>query len=209
MRHDWPAREQVARDNLLSILSHATDSDIQAGLSWYPNTHAACKDLAYQFSLPLESVIGVVAAISPGLRWERNLEYASKLISLFQAGNHEAMFSYSVYGSRSINVASDILNGVPVEFALSGPKVTSFYANLLNPFDPLPVTIDGHIKSACLGVRVGNHSSGPIRLTVNRFEYPHWAGVIRNLSHSTSFIPSALQAIIWLTWRNFPIGSTV
>lgn len=86
MRHNWDARLAIARSNLEWILKRATDNQITTGLNWYQAAQDSASEIATRFNLPLTTVLGVIAALSPGLRWERNIEYANKLIDLWSNG---------------------------------------------------------------------------------------------------------------------------
>ena len=74
------AREIVARFTL------ATSQEVQLGTDWYPSAYKIAVRLAGKYRIPTETAAGVIAALSPSNRWERNIVDAEALIKVFKAG---------------------------------------------------------------------------------------------------------------------------
>lgn len=206
-RKNWKLIETKAYNNLKSLYNLATPDEIFQGKYWYSNANYKAFGIGTANNYSTAKVCGVIAALSPGLKWEKNVPNAEALIKMFSASLEiDSAFGLSVYGKDPIKKAWRILQGEPILDVLSGPKVTNFFKNLSNPSDPSSITIDGHIKLACLGTRLGNHDSGPVSTTVRTSEYPHYAAVVTKLAFELGFLPSKLQAILWITFRRLPIG---
>lgn len=73
--------------NLLRIWEAATPEDVSAGLSWYRTASAEASKLASKFQVSLAQTAGVIAALSPGREWERNLLDAEEFLGAFRAGH--------------------------------------------------------------------------------------------------------------------------
>lgn len=129
-----------------------------------------------------------------------------------------------------INVirAYSILRGKDIEDAISGPKMRSFYSNIVNPDGLDRVTIDTWMYRAMVSARK-KFAIGPDVLNLQGHEaagrkvqdifqgtpkgikgtdipdniglYPIFAEVIRDLAREYGLTPSALQAIIWEVQR--------
>ena len=59
--------------NILACFKQATQDEIDHGLTWYADAKTDAQEMADKYELPLHIVVGVVAALSPTNRWERNL----------------------------------------------------------------------------------------------------------------------------------------
>lgn len=82
---------------------------------------------------------------------------------------------------------------------LGGPKVRSFYGNILDPEDPEPVTIDTHAHDAAVGMKLpyaqerGLSSAG---------RYNSFATAYRGAAQSVGIVPSEMQAAVWTGWKD-------
>lgn len=184
-------------DRLLAVHARATPEQRDGGAAWYHNTRDSCLELAYQTGVSFEAVVGVVAALSPGSNWERNMEDAKSVIGAFVKGLELPMVG--TYGRANVIKASRILSGeLPLD-VLGGGKVRAFYANILDPSDPSdsgPVTIDRHANGAASGLR-GEDASfvSPWRMRYLAHQY-------RVAARRIGMVPSAFQAVVWVVWRS-------
>ena len=74
------AREIVAKFTL------ATSQEVQLGCDWYPSALAIAGRIACKYGLRTEVAAGVIAALSPNNRWERNIVDAEAIIKCWAAG---------------------------------------------------------------------------------------------------------------------------
>ena len=74
------AREIVARFTL------ATSQEVQLGCDWYPSALKIATRIADKYDLRVETVAGVISALSPSNKWERNVFDAEALIKVWRAG---------------------------------------------------------------------------------------------------------------------------
>ncbi len=66
---------------LLACYDSASIDERTSGLQWYAKAHAYATDLARSYSYTVPQVCGVIAALSPGLDWTRNLEDAETAVN--------------------------------------------------------------------------------------------------------------------------------
>src|SRR5437879_1152784 len=126
-------------NNVLRTFHAAESEEIQSGMLWYLQASGeACRRIPDR---DRETVLGVVAALSPQTAWARNIRYAERLI---YEGDCPSCSSRKA-------VALDILNGAKPEERLGGNKVRSFYACLLDQ-ETDAVTVDGHAYSCWAGI---------------------------------------------------------
>ena len=190
--------------NILAVYLRSSTEDREEGLFWYSNAHEVARGLALKFDIPLASAAGVIAAMSPGNNWGRNILDAETLIAEFVKGTRGSdLPSLGVYGRRNIVKSEKILLGAHPMDILGGQKVISFYQNIISPKDSFSVTIDRHAKALAYAfepTKTGYASSAPASI-VGRAEYPYLAKHYRVLAERLGLIPSQLQAITWVTWK--------
>lgn len=69
------------KDNIRAVLEQADDDTIADYRSWYRDANAHASMIAERHDVPLDKVIGVIAAISPNTPWKANLMQADQLLS--------------------------------------------------------------------------------------------------------------------------------
>ena len=76
-------------DNIKAVYQLATLTEQQDGITWYPQANQIAISLADRHEISEAQAIGVIAALSPRNRWERNVEDADRLIAAYNAGGPE------------------------------------------------------------------------------------------------------------------------
>ena len=171
---------------ILQRYRQASTQELSAGLAWYQDAHDWCKDIAIQYELSLETVVGIVAALSPACAWEKNLADALAIIQ------HEELAMVSTYGLNK-DKALMILNGKEPLDILGGHKVRSFYHNILHPNDTAHVTIDRH------AIRVVAETT-KLKVVPDK-DYYLIADMYKSTARELELVPCQLQAIAWLVQR--------
>ena len=72
--------------NLLTIFEEATPQEVITGMDWYHEAHELACSLRDEFGVSLDVAAGVIAALSPRSKWERNMADAGKVIAAFCQG---------------------------------------------------------------------------------------------------------------------------
>lgn len=226
-RHNWPIETARYVRNLLAVYDLATEADIKAGKLWYSDARTFASKLARKHGVSLEITAGVIAALSPGTEWTRNQRTADAFLRAYRDCDLCARDRYDLttYGSRPIAKAYAIADlgthGTPdpgtIEHVLHGAKTVAFYRSIIDPDQTENVVIDGHGKSAALGVRVGNHDgyldtggkSARPGIGVQRFEYAHLERAFLTAARKVGLLPAQFQAIVWLVWKRQSTGFTI
>ena len=190
-------------DNIKAIYQLATLTEKQDGITWYPNAYQIALNLAerYQTITPAQA-IGVIAALSPRNRWERNIQDADAIISAFNAGGAEqAMLtkvctftSNKAKAVKILNLAAGYQGMTEVLEILSGPKLREFASCIAGRSD---VCIDGHAFCIWAANRTGLKDVPAIGVKLRREIKADYQTAADDLS----ITPSACQAITWITWR--------
>jgi hypothetical protein len=178
------------------------------GFHWYDAAQDTIEHISELTGIERSLVCGVVAALSPNVRWETNILDAQHLIDCWLHGDAPDDIKASTY-NRNKYKALDILSTGSVFPSLSGPKVEPFYHNLCG--DYREVTVDSHIINAYLGYRAASTSqSPPNRVTLQRAIVrdirrlashhqlaPARVRDIRRLASHHQLAPARAQAILW------------
>lgn len=171
-------------DNVLNVYRNATPEQVRAGTNWYLDAHK----LAIRLDpVNLVRAAGVIAAFSPRMKWERNIMLAERLFETGVATGSTGRFN---------EWAQRIYDGADPATILA-QKTTNFYRNILDPWNQHPVTIDVHAIEIALGTRLPEKQRP--KLTSKRYE--EFSDVYRAAALMFNLLPSTMQAITWVTWK--------
>jgi len=191
----------MTASNITAVYQLATATDFTNGLQWYAQAHAFALRLADLYDVSSLKVHGVIAALSPRNRWERNMQDAESMIKVYSAGgDYDDLVSLKVctFTKNKIKAAQiltlDCASDTDIKAILSGPKMIEFY-HCIQELDDL--CIDGHAYSIWAGDRItlANVPSigKKLRATI-KADYHQAAKDLGIKSYE-------LQAITWVTWR--------
>ncbi len=197
------AREIVAKFTL------ATSQEVQLGCDWYPSALDIANRIAVKYDLRAEVVAGVIAALSPNNRWERNIVDAEAIIKCWAAGGTRTDLSnvkVCTYGKMKEKAIAILWNQddpqLPIAYILNGKKLIEFFNCITNPALN-DVCIDGHAYSVWLGQRLTMKDVPPIgkklRATIKQ-DYRDACQFI-NEELGTCYPPATIQAITWVTHK--------
>ena len=65
--------------NILKVYRRATPEDHANGLEWYDRAARYAKVISTKYMIHRHTVIGVMAALSPNNRWERNVKDTERM----------------------------------------------------------------------------------------------------------------------------------
>lgn len=184
---------------LLALWKGATNAQMEYGLRWYATARKEAWKLGEEYGYSLSQACGVIAALSPGSTWDRNLGDAERAMQARAAGER-IPGHVGTYGQLNRDKASAILAGEPAMDVLGGLKVTAFYRNLVGLNDG-SVTVDRHAKGAALGVRGEKETT----VTGER-EYKWLAEHYRRAAKVVGVSPESFQAVVWVVWRDGRAG---
>ena len=187
-------------DNIKAIYQLATLTEQQDGITWYPAANQIAISLADRHEISEAQAIGVIAALSPRNRWERNVQDADSIISAFKAGGAEqAMLTkvctFTANKTKAVKILESGLETLPTALdILSGPKLREFASCIAGLPD---VCIDGHAFCIWAANRTGLADVPAIGVKLRREIKADYQAAADELG----ITPSACQAITWVTWR--------
>lgn len=185
--------------NILKLYRQATQEDTINGVEWYARAEREAKAIAEACALPLPTVIGVMAALSPNNRWERNCRDAATMCQAWQNGDSMDSFKVSCYNTMKAKAWAILELGLTddedILSHLNGQKIRSFYSNIRGLNE---VTIDGHALNIARGKREGLKSD---KTNMGKREYRELQAAYVRAAKRVGVKPHVLQAITWTTWK--------
>ena len=190
-------------DNIIKIYKLATPEEKRDGIVWYANAYSDCNRIALDLSVPVHIVTGVVAALSPNNKWDRNVVNARELIQAFVNGDDMDSVKVSTYHTmkkKAWSILEDMPDHEGVVVLLNGQKIVSFYRNIMGDDT---CTVDGHAKNIYYGER---HGLTDDRTNVGKKEYKTISDAYvkagkRVRVNGRSLKAFEIQAITWVVWR--------
>ena len=193
------AREIVAKFTL------ATSQEVQLGCDWYPSALKIATRIADKYGLRTEVVAGVIAALSPNNRWERNIVDAEAIIKCWAAGGTRTdMLNVKVctYGKMKAKAVDILTRDIEIVEILNGKKIIEFFNCITNP-RLNDVCIDGHAYSVWFGQRLTMKEVPAIGKKLRhqiKTDYCDATAFI-NEELDTAYTPADIQAITWVTHK--------
>ena len=186
--------------NIKAVFQLATLTEHQDGAKWYPSAYQIAIKLADRYEVPEAQAVGVLAALSPRNRWERNVHDADAILAAYTAGGADQAMATKVCTFTSNKAkAVKILESntrtlTDVLEILSGPKLKEFASCIAGLPD---VCIDGHAYCIWAGSRTGLKDVPAIGVKLRRQIKADYVAAAAELRET----PAALQAITWCAWR--------
>lgn len=182
-------RTPTAR-RVLSVYRSATPDQLADGLAWYDVAHAEAVALD---PTKVHRAAGVIAALSPRVRWGRNLALAK---DAYKHGTASGTMG------RSCLAANAILAGADPSEVLTGPKVRAFYQLIADPDHKQAVCVDRHAIDVAVGLRL-DEADRSAWYQLNRGGlYETFADCYRRAADILGVLPGKVQAVTWVTWRD-------
>jgi len=185
-------------ENIKTIYELATPEERKHGFTWYKIANTECLKIANKFEMPLYIVVGVVAALSPNNKWDRNITNGHDLIEAFINGDHMESVKVSTYHKMK-EKAWCILESMPdyeeTKRQLNGQKIVCFFENIMGEDT---CTIDGHARNIYYGERIGLTND---KTNIGKKEYQFLQSEYKKLANEYGMKAYEMQAITWVVWR--------
>ncbi len=192
--------------HISGMLQLASEADIFEGINWYQRAY----DLAVRFihaydGLTMGQAVGVIAALSPNNKWERNCNDAETMIKTWHTQGDYNSVKVCTFGKNK-QKAIEILNLESVDTEaiasiLNGQKVVAFYRSIMG--DKNAVCVDGHAYAIFIGERIPTTKTPSI--TPKLFETIQRAYQLVSKRSvdlcGVELSPTQVQAVTWVTYR--------
>ena len=191
--------------NILAIYNLSSAAEIRAGLDWYAVAHNEALGISERHNVPLTTVIGVIAALSPNNKWRRNLDNADALIAAYLDGEPVESVKVSTYHTmkaKAWSILADQLDETDdILTRLNGQKIKSFYECILGIVHG--ICIDGHALNIWRNERHGLTSD---KTNIGKRLYADIQADYLEAGASVTYQGRKLtayemQAVTWTVWR--------
>jgi hypothetical protein len=184
------------KQNLWEAYSKADNIDYESGRVAYYKYQTLMNALAKKFGCTTEQATAVFVSTSPNNDYKNNLRSTISILHGWKNDIPEHKIKISTYNHCRAR-ALTFLNGKDFLKSTKGPKISSFFKNIVNPEDETkPVTVDGHMVGAWAGKKILMKDAA-----VGQFDYKQIAQAVRELADNAGIWPCQFQAIIWFTWK--------
>ena len=191
----------ITYGNILAVFFKSTDLETISGAEWYSAANQAAQIMAARYSVPLNTAVGVIAALSPNNNWTRNLIDADSIIRAYSVGGYDAAHSIKVSTfNRNKIKALKILSGDDPMQILGGLKVRAFYDCIIGGDS---VCVDGHAYAIWQGEYIPTTKTPKITPKVYEAisaDYRLAANTINSILQA-EYSAAQIQAITWVAWR--------
>ena len=191
--------------NILAMYMQATPVDTQEGTVWYNNAHNICQGLADKYRLPLSTVVGVVSALSPNNKWDRNIMDAENIIRAYVCEyDYPKVCTFTGNKDKAITILEcEIDSSENICGILKGNKTIAFFRGIFTDGKCDEITVDGHAFNIWRGMYTSLNEvpaiSNKLYKTVSD-AYREAAETINNLE-GAKYSAAQIQAITWVTHR--------
>jgi hypothetical protein len=191
--------------NILAIYNLSSAAEIKSGLAWYSDAHNEALVISERHNIPLTTVIGVIAALSPNNKWRRNLDNADALIAAYLDGETVESVKVSTYHTmkdKAWSILADQLDETDdILTRLNGQKIKSFYECILGIVHG--ICIDGHALNIWRNERHGLTSD---KTNIGKRLYADIQADYLEAGKAVTYQGRKLtayemQAVTWTVWR--------
>lgn len=168
--------------DLIKLFNSTTRENLDNGFTWYENAHKYALQLSKDFDIKLTKVVGIMSALSPNNKWERNkidtrnflaVPCITTKVCTFTKQREKALAIYQ--GSGKIEDIEKVLNGI---------KTKNFFNNILFYDTSKAVTVDmWAFRSVGLEPKQKN-----VKIVTQAYT---------ELANELNIIPHQLQAVVW------------
>ena len=190
------AEHRHAVDRLVRAYESAAPDVLEDGRAWYPTAQAAAARLARpDAGISTDRAAAIIAALSPQVRWRKNVESAGILIDATAEGTPAdslALDGYPANHAKAFNIAMGRSYGEGEGDAFGGesPKVRAFHR-----------AICGDANSVVLDVWAMRCATGKDGPPPSGARYRRAAEWYRAAAAKVGEHPRDFQAIVWLATR--------
>lgn len=180
--------------NLWAIWHSADAQDLRDGREAYGIYNKVIREFADHYGVTFERALSAFVALSPNSDYFGNLRSLASVLAGIRDGRECSSVVVSTY-NHCRDRAWLYATGQQLFLASAkGPKIRSFFLNIFDPADPIPVTIDGHMVCAWSGIDAPMKDS-----FVSSTQYRTISVAVRRVAYKVGLVPNQVQATLWMT----------
>ena len=192
----------MSAENVIAVYKLASVADKQQGQSWYARALVFAVRLGDLYNIETTTIVGVIAALSPRNRWERNMQDAESMVKVAASGGTYKdlmklkVCTFKTGKDKAARILSENITDRDALLAtLKGPKLCEFFNCILG--DSGDVCIDGHAYSIWVGDRITLANVPSIGKKLRQTIKADYQAAAQSLGVA----PHVVQAITWVCWK--------
>ena len=188
--------DKAIKSNLIKRLDKATEAEIKDGMKWYKEAQEHARFLSDTFNVSRKVAAGVISALSPNNKWERNKIDAFNLLQAVTEGKSPDDIKVCTYNANKIK-AFAIAKG-DAEILERSPKTFSFAMNV-GELSAEHVTVDKWHMRACL---TRSKKRVKTQEAPTSAQYKRVEKLTAQIAKARGLKGFELQAIVWVQIKN-------
>lgn len=182
--------------NILKCWDLTDEIDKREGATAYQKYHDMLYAIAKHYQVGFVQTVAAFAALSPNNDYMGNLRSLVTLIQGVKAGWDVDIITTSTYNACRDRAYLFLTGEQDFLISTKGPKTRAFYHNIINPYDPAHVTIDGHMYGVWVGKQFIMKDVAQLKIPYAKIEHG-----FKTVARWLGLIPNQLQATLWFTWK--------
>lgn len=154
------------------------------GLNWYAEVNTWCQLVSLEYKIPVYKVAGILSALSPRNKFDRNLKDVLTLLEHGLNGKYGTFHNNRDKAIRILN--ADNINTVLKEF--KGLKTRKFFLNIYKVYDT-NVTVDVWM--------IRKYKDNIKTKSLTNKSYLRIEKVIQDEASKLNIYPNQMQAVMW------------
>lgn len=191
--------------NIMEVWGKSLAWERTDGHDYYDRQRQAITSIGAKYGFSAAQSVAVFAVLSPNNDEAGTYRAASQCFKI-STGEISALSPVQGYPANRAK-ALDILAGGDIARLVTGPKVTAFYHNTMDPDNDQHITVDGHMLGVWCGRRFllrgvrGDPHPTMTDAVIPKSEYPLIARDFRGAATRISMSAPRFQAVLWITWK--------
>ena len=199
-------------DSIVAMYFQSSTLDRIDGAQWYHNAYQVCVTLGEKYGFHPNTVAGVIAALSPNNKWERNVEDAEAMLRAYcydLPWDSVKVCSYSANKDKAISIIEMMIDSDEfITQTLRGNKTIAFYHCISKDGNSDTPCIDGHAYNVWNGSVTNLKEVPAMSDKTFRMIQDAYRDAAKLISQVTEKYHSAaqIQAITWVAYRRIHKG---
>ena len=193
---DTHTRSRV-RKNLLAWWEESSKDEMDSGRNWYSEAQSFASHLSDTYGVSGETAAGVISALSPNNKWERNKIDAEAVLTAVSVGVTDPhavkVCTYNANKAKAFSIAMG-----DTTILKDSPKTYAFARNV-GECDGNYVTIDKWHLRACQSV---SKQPKELQTSVTPKQYRILQEETLKVARAMGVCGYVFQAVVWVTIRN-------
>jgi hypothetical protein len=184
--------------NIEKVFALVDKVDYIEGLSTYNRHQVTIRKIAEHYNFGFVQAVAAFVSLSPNNSQMGNYRSLVSIMKGLNEGVNSEAIKIATYNHCKNRAILYLTGEADFLMETKGPKIISFYYNIIQPENPRYITIDGHIYSIWKGKR---HTVKAVAMSRWEKSYNEIAKDFFKVAKKNNLTPCQLQAMLWFTWK--------